>query len=234
MPTWKAALLVISLTCTQVVHGQTPDLDPTRAEALVPTVTFSIAFPESTPQYYSIAIESSGRAAYTSHGLEEPDRQVGDPYMIKFTASDATRRRVFELAQAAKYFEGSFDYSKSRVAQTGTKTLAYADSNRRFQTSYNWSENVAIQELTRIFQGISATLEAGRRLAHLHRYDRLGLDAELKLLEEGERAGRMAELQAITPILQKIRDDALLMRIVRLRAKRLLARVESEAAAGSR
>src|SRR5207245_782914 len=85
------------------------------------------------------------------------------------------------------------------------------------------------QQLTALFQNISATLEFGRRLAHFHRYQKLALDDELKRMEDQMRAGDLIELQAVKPILQDIYDDSSVMNVVRARAQRLM-----RAAAGSK
>jgi hypothetical protein len=82
-----------------------------------------------------------------------------------------------------------------------------------------------VQELTAIFQNTSSTLEFGRRLTYYHQYQKLALDDELKRLDEMNRAGEIAELQAIAPILKEIVADPSVMNVSRNRAQRLLALV---------
>ena len=87
--------------------------------------------------------------------------------------SDVTRTRIFSLAKQAHYFKGNFAYTKGRVADTGTKTLTYSEgpadsfdqptAGVHNTTTYNYSEDPAIQQLTSIFEGISETMELGRR-----------------------------------------------------------------------
>jgi hypothetical protein len=79
-----------------------------------------------------------------------------------------------------------------------------------------------VQQLTTIFQTVSATLEYGRRLSYFHRYQKLALDAELKLMEDQARRGELAELQSVKPILQQIYDDSSVMKVVRARALRIM------------
>jgi hypothetical protein len=148
---------------------------------------------------------------------------------------------VFQLAKQANYFRGNFNYTKGRIANTGTKTLSYSEgpvdsfgkptNGVRYETTYNYSENAAIQELTAIFQNISNTLELGRRLDHLRRFDRLGLDAELKRAEEMAKGGQLLELQAILPALQKVVDDSSVLHIARESAQHLIGLAEASAAA---
>ncbi len=208
-------------------YAQHPDLRPDPEEQrLAPTVTFRLEMPTFDPTYFGVAVESTGKAAYLSEPKATPDSSPGDPYMVKFLMSEATRRRVFELAREANFFQGDFAYTKGNIANTGAKTLSYADQGRCTQTTYNYSQNPAIQQLTAIFQAISATMEHGRRLAFLHRFDKLGLDAELKSMEEEASRGNLAELQAIAPVLRNIFNDHAVMNLARERAGRLLSRIQ--------
>ena len=89
-----------------------------------------------------------------------------------------------------------------------------------------------MQQLTTLFQGVAATLEFGRRLAHNHRYQKLALDDELKRMEDEARRGDLVELQAVKPLLQEIYDDSSVMNVVRARAQRIMEM--GPAAAGGR
>ncbi len=206
-------------------YAQHPDLRPQGSgQRPATTVTFRLEMATFDPAYYGVAVESSGAAAYVSEPRSTPDSGPGEPYIVKFTVSEETRQRIFDLARETNFFQGAFDY-KGKIANTGAKTLSYSDGARCNQATYNWSEHAAIQQLTTVFQGISNTLEFGRRLAYLHRYDRLGLDAELKSMEENAKTNNLVELQAIAPVLRSIADDYAVMHLARARAERLLARI---------
>ena len=62
-------------------------------------------------------------------------------------------------------------------------------------TSYNWSQNADVQELSRLFMAIANTFDYGRKLAFEYRFDKLGMDARLKELEDirANHYGRGAE-----------------------------------------
>jgi hypothetical protein len=219
-----AGLLVL-LMASVLVSAQAPELEPNHPQhPRVPTVTFSFHWPSIQPHDYVISVDSSGDAAYQSWMAEPTAEQSinGDPYMVKFTVSAATRDRMFVLARQLNYFNGDFEFHKHRVAWTGDKTLAYADPDKQYQTTYNWSENPGIEQLTELFQGISATIESGRRLERLYHFDPLGLDEELKNLERLVLDHRAVELQVIEPTLQKIADDYRVMNIARQRARHVL------------
>jgi len=225
MVTTRTALALVSVFISTCLFGQTPNLEPKRPDnPAVATVTYTFDWPSIQPHHYSIVVDSTGRAAYESLTAEGTAAQSieGEPYNVKFTVSEATRNRIFDLAKQLNYFNGSFDFKKHKVAFSGTKTLAFADGTRHFETTYNWSENPAIQQLTELFSGISNTEEAGQRLQQLRRFDKLGLNQELARMEDLSKRQGLVEVQSIAPILQELASDPAIMNIARERAQRLL------------
>ena len=194
------------------------------------TVSFSLDFPGSDPEHYSISVQSDGSASYECSAPTSPDSDDRENYQRDFSLSDGTRTRIFELAAQAKYFSGKVDSGKQKLANTGAKKLSYKDGQRDFTAAYNYSPLSAVQQLTALFQSISATLEFGRRLDHLHRYQKLALDDELKRMEEQARHGDLAELQAVKPILQEIYADSSVINVVRARAQRIIEMAPAAAA----
>ncbi|HWG51395.1 MAG TPA: hypothetical protein VN669_16970 [Candidatus Acidoferrales bacterium] len=195
----------------------------------VPTVTFDLFWEAATPQEFTVRAQADGPSSYLSRNPMKPvtPGEAKDPdYTLDFTMSANDARKIFKLAQHAKYFNGDFDYKGHRIANTGKKTLTYADEIRHFQTVYNHSENKAIQELTSLFQGISSTIEFGRKLQFKHKYDKLGLEADLKAMEDATANHNLAELQIIAPTLKDIADDQSVLNIARARARRLLAKAK--------
>ena len=72
-------------------------------------------------------------------------------------------------------------------------------------------------------------MDEGRTIDHLHRYDRLGLDAELESFSREVSEGRALELGTIAPTLRSIADDPDVMQRVRTRASALLTLVPAQA-----
>ncbi|HXZ26878.1 MAG TPA: hypothetical protein VEG08_02645 [Terriglobales bacterium] len=214
-------LLLAAMTLLSV--AQQP---PRAASAVAPVVTFTLDFPQARPQHAVVAVDASGRAQYHSTGPLFADASEAEPYRAAFTLSVAARERIFALAAELDDFQGDFDYKKHRIAFTGQKTLEYADGNRKFSTSYNWSENPSVRELTQIFQSIINTQESARRLLFLRRYDHLGLEAELEGMEEMAKSNSLGELQSIAPLLRQLADDPAVMHVARQRAERLWARTQ--------
>ncbi|MBZ5646538.1 MAG: hypothetical protein LAN37_04865 [Acidobacteriia bacterium] len=231
-PRWgnPAHLLVPVLLLAMAGWAQAPKPEPDAKSTAVPTVTFTLDWPVAKPPHYSISIESAGRATYTA--VDETG-DPAEPYTRNFTVTDATRERIFAAAKALDYFRGQFDFTKHRIAFTGRKTFSYADPDRRFQTTYNWSENAQLMDLTHLFQAIENTLDYGRKLEYLRRFDRMGLNAELKAMEEAAKDHYLAEVHAIEPLLRQIADDPNVMDLARQRARRLLILASAETASSS-
>jgi hypothetical protein len=187
-----------------------------------PVITFTLDFPGSQPEHYSLRVQSDGVAHYESTGRLSPDSEETDSFDLDFTASPATRQKIFELAAKASYFQKDLDAHHKNLAFTGKKTLSYKDGKRSGESTYNYSSQPAARELTSLFQDLSSTLECGRRLLYDHRYQKTALDEELKRMEEMTRSSPLVELTAIASILQQIISDPTVMNVSRARAQRLL------------
>ncbi len=234
-------LRCVAIVCLLCAAGaaQVPDLEPGKPvhNPTLPTVTFTYEMTGAVPSHYAVSVESTGRAAYLSDSPEDENINFatpgkpssGEPYMMRFVIAQATADRIFALAKKLNYFNGNFDYTKSRVANTGSKTLIYGDPTRHYETTYNWSQTQDIMALTKIFQNLSATLEFERRLDFDMRYQKLALDADLNQLQEAAGHNDVGELQLLTPTLQKIVDDSSVMHIARKRAQALLASISGGA-----
>ena len=234
-----AAVLLCGVWAGRALAEESPNLnlEQARARLVQPTVTFMLDFPRTRPEHFSITVDSTGTAVYESRDAistadaasTDEERPPEERYLITLQLSSSARSQIFETARRLNYFQGDFDYRKHRIAQMGRKTLIWESGKDRFATTYNWSENGLIDDLTHLFQAISNTQEYGRRLASLRRHDKLGLEAELKSMEEAAKDGRtgLAELHTIEPLLRSLAQDRAVMDIARQRAQRLLRKAEA-------
>jgi hypothetical protein len=192
-------------------------------------VSFTLDFPQSNPEHYSIAVDAAGHASYECTGTIAEDSEEQD-YRAEFEVSAGNRERIFSLAKQAGYFAGRIDSGNGKLAFTGTKRLSYQDGQRSNAGRYNYSNVAAVQQLTALFQNMASTLEYGRRLTYFHRYQKLALDEELKRMETQAKNNELSEIQGVTPVLQEIFDDTSVMNVVRARAKELMQMGNSAAA----
>ena len=224
----RAAAIFLALFLSASLWAQTPNLEPrTPEERQTPIVTFEFVFAGAQPPHYSLSVEGSGKAAYRSDEGESSGAEAGQPYMVKFLMTPANAQRIFDLARELNFFKGDFEYRGGRVANMGTKTLTFKNGDASNAMTYNYSQNQSLQQLTTLFQGISNALEYRRKLERLYRYEKLGLEDELRHMEEDVKRNYIAELQVDESILHQIANDRSVMNISRKRAENILARIPS-------
>jgi hypothetical protein len=142
--------------------------------------------------------------------------------------TSGTVAKIFKAARAANHFNIECASKAKNIADTGKKTLSYTGADASGSCTYNYSENKTVDTLTNTFLSIAYTLDEGRRLEFLHRYDRLGLDAEMISFAQELEAGRALELGTISPALAAIADDTAVIQRVRLKAQKMLEQVTAE------
>jgi len=220
-------ILVALALAALVSQGRRAQAQKPDQASATPSITFVRVWDDFTPQSVTIAVSANGATEYSSRtpGKNGDD---ADEYHTEFTMSQDRCDKLFRYAREADYFQGDFTFKKHAVASTGKKTLAYADASRHFNTTYDYSEHKAIQEITSIFMGISNTIEYGRKLQFMRRFDKLGLEAELKVMEDAAESHNLVEMQLIAPTLESIAEDHSILNIARQRAHRLLAKAKSE------
>jgi hypothetical protein len=217
-----AGFLVAISAGAQVLHEVVPVESPTGSY-----IVFKFDWDQGRPWLnYTISVDDAGSTHFEGVGnpIENGD---SDTYSQDFIMSAANRQKIFELAKKADYFQGNLEAKQKNIAKTGQKILQYhgkpgGGGPAHSSATYNYSPNSDVEELTRIFQAIATTLDFGRKLAFQYRFDKLGMDARLKSLQDLQASHYVEELQSIGPILQKIASDPNMMHINRMTAKQLL------------
>ncbi len=223
----SSLLLAVVVAFASSLIAQADHPQPALADA--PQVTFEITWRGADPQWYQIAIDSTGRASYQSQARTEPNETPGDPYMLKFTATNKLRDRIFGLTRDLDYFRKDLKFTgNQRIAYTGDKVFSYTAEGKTTKTDFNYSANPKAQELATIFQQMSACFELGRKLDYSLRYDKLGMEQQLKQLESLQREGNLPGLPVLIPTLERVLSDPATMNISRQRANYLLYAAKSE------
>jgi len=157
----------------------------------------------------------------TNGGLLQAS-SAGQPIDRKIKISPATTENIFKTARSLDYFNIACASKAKNIADTGKKILSYSGSDGHGSCIYNYSENKAVTQLTETFQAIAFTMDEGRKLDFMHRYDRLGLYSEIDSLNREVQEKRALELGNIRQSLAAIVNDEALMQRVRERAVKLL------------
>jgi hypothetical protein len=211
--------LAALIACCSTAMGQNPQLQ-TRNGGRFPTVVFSSVLWNANPASYSIAVDGTGAATYQS--TQESIDRTGVPYSIEFQTTDATRRIVFNIARELNLFNGDFPVSLGSPESAPVRTLTYHDITFNNHITYSDSTDSQIQELTSVFEEISATFEFARRLSYLHQHDKERLEPELTRMQASAERHMLRELQAVTPALKSIALDSTLSESVRKQAQAIL------------
>jgi hypothetical protein len=208
-----AALLFIALGASCNAQQPTETNPPLKAE-----VRFDFARTGLPVPKYALDVKEDGTGTYAAE-----DHSSSTPQQVnrEFTLTHATTDKIFSLA---RYVHPKACGTRAKnIADTGSKTLTYVTSTATSSCDYNYSDSKEIESLTDIFQGVAATLDQGRRLDFLHRFDRLGLDDAIAFLASEISAGRSIEVGIIEPTLRSIAADSEVMQRVRAKAAALLA-----------
>jgi hypothetical protein len=224
LPFALAALLLMASSASAQQAAAPPGADRG-------SVRFDFVWGEGVPwRSYSIQVQADGKTHF--EGTPNPS-QGGDtdPVQQDFTMSEGNRQKIFDSARKLNYFQGDLDSHLKHIAQTGAKKLAYKSAQVQGSSTYNYSQNPDVQQLTQLFLGLATTLDYGRKLAWNYRFDKLGMDQRLRELEELQAGHQVEELSAIEPILRKIAADPSLMHISRQSAQHLLKTIAVPGAA---
>lgn len=174
------------------------------------TVEFSIKPRDEVAHPWTMHLDATGSGAYTEAG------QTDQP----ITISKATLERVAQGERRAK--SGRCQTHQKNIANTGEKTIRFISGDRTDACTFNFSDDSALMDATGAFLAIAETIQAGERLQHEQRFDRLSLDAEIDTLLTGIKNGSAIELGNIAPVLQSLVEDDHVIDRVRRKAARLL------------
>jgi hypothetical protein len=163
---------------------------------------------------YTLTVRENGEATF-AEGDQVPAKALH--------LRPETVGRIFEQARALDGFRAGCNSRSKNLADTGAKTLTVsAPGAAPVSCTYNYSDNKAVSALTETFLALEFTIEEGQKLEHDHRFDRLGLDQDIRYLVEAAKENRAQGLAAIAPILKSLVDDTLVIERVRTAAGKLL------------
>ena len=184
-------------------------------------VSFTKVLKGSTPEYVSITVDSSGAALYEGRKLDE----AATPRTLHLTST--TTRRIFELAATLEYFEPGNLESHRKVANLGNKTFTYENSERKHQVEFNYTQRREAQDLTEIFERISAVAQHIAALEYAIKYDHLNLPAQLRQIQSDLDRRALAEPALMAPTLEKIARNPRFLHLAQSRAQNILGRLHN-------
>ena len=214
MRTWYGCLLLLCLPFLAAAQGkdatETPASGPVAAATRV-TFAFDPGAMGGRPYEITVAPDGHGSLRYLrgDQGTTR-DVTVSAPTMALLT------KPVLTVSS------GHCETRQKHVAQTGRKTVSYTLGPDQATCSFNFSDDQDLNTAASAFLAIQQTIALGDELARLHRFDRLGLDAQMDALQNALKSHLALEVGNIAPELQSIANDDRVMERVRRKAARLL------------
>lgn len=225
--------LMLLTVCAGVCAGQTVAPASGSSSTMQPEVSFQFERQGLSVPRFTLLVREDGSGSYkadeapVSGGAGMPPT-AGKHVERSVALSQPTVETIFKAARALDHFNIECASKLKNIANTGNKTLSYSGADGRGSCTYNYSENKSVSSLTDTFLAIAFTLDEGRRLEFLHRFDRLGLDAEMENLTHEYEQKRALELETISTTLASLANDDALMQRVRTRAVKLLDQIEKK------
>jgi len=207
----------LTLACLHNAVGQAAS--SVAATGMTAQIIFQMDFPGQVTPHYKITLAEDGRGTYEAGAEEGEARQ---PVAFSIGAKDAAA--WFLLARDLKYFRGEFAANR-KVAFTGTKSFRYVGADTDGQTSFIYTENKKLEELTSHAQALALTLQLGQALLSDRRFNRMAVDRDMVGLKEALRSHTAAYPQAIAPVLAVLVDDEKVVAPVRRDASAILQAV---------
>ena len=177
-----------------------------------PRLFYSKFFKGSVPEYVSIAVERNGDVIY--------QEAKNDDNPIKFHMNDADVQELFGLADKLDRFQRPLE-SGLKVAHMGTKTFRFEDGAEKHEVEFNYPTDLVAQAMWDWFERIG---ESERNLINLERavrYDKLGANDALLLLQISYEHKRLVAPEQFLPLLDRVAKNESFVHIARERAASL-------------
>ena len=202
-----------------------------RAGAPAPGETLRFSFDRvgTTPMHFEIELDqATGRGTYRESAVPAvaaaPASEGADagsvPAERPLVVTAPVLKKLFAAVPAVRSHR--CESHSHGIAQTGTKTIRYAQGDGAAECTYNYSDDERLNAATELLEALNETMQFGDRLTNKLRFDRLGLDVEMENLQSAVSEGRAIELGNIASVLEAVQNDDRVMDRVRRKASRLL------------
>ncbi len=174
-----------------------------------PRLFYSKFFKGSVPEYVSITVERNGDAVYQ-------EAKTGDN-PIKLHLTDGEVQELFALSDKLDRFQRPLE-SGLKVANMGVKTFRFEDGAEKHEVEFNYSSDLPAQALWDWFERIG---ESERNLINLERavrYDKLGVNDALLLLQISYEHKRLVAPEQFLPLLDRVAKNDSFVHMARERA----------------
>ncbi len=181
--------------------------------AATPRLTYTRAFPGSSPEYFRITVDAAGNLEYSE--------ALKDDQPVRAHMAESETAPLFDMAGKLDYFKTPLE-SGLRVANTGKKVFRYEDGNgASSETTFNYSVNETAQKLLEKLEQIGASERAYLDLDRTIHFDKLGVNDALAEIEALWVRKQLAAPEQFVPLLTRVASHESFMHLARERAARL-------------
>lgn len=177
-----------------------------------PRITFSKAFPGSTPAFFAVTIAPDGKTTYNES--EDPDNAED----VHLEAAAVTQ--VFELADRLDHFKHPLE-SGLKLANMGQKTLRWEQGSDKSEAKYNYSIIEDAKALADIFERIGETTRMMLELKRALKHDRLGVNDAVIRMQAAWEGKRLLLTDDVLPLLDQVAKNEAYIHMARERAARM-------------
>ncbi|HWR54104.1 MAG TPA: hypothetical protein VN428_23540 [Bryobacteraceae bacterium] len=177
----------------------------------LPRISYSKAFPKSTPAFVAITVAKDGNSEYRESLEEEP---------LRFQLTAKETGELFALADKLDRFKRPLE-SKLKVANTGIKTFRWESGAEKHEVQFNFSQDVDARVLWDWFERITESERHRINLERSARFDKLGINDALLQLEVSHDRARLVAPAQFLPILDRIIKNQSFLHMARARASKL-------------
>jgi len=174
-----------------------------------PRLFYSKSFPGSTPAYVEITIDRGGSAVYKE--------AANDDQPLKFQIPESDTNQIFGLAEKLGWFHRPLEASV-KVAFMGMKTFRCENGAEKSEVKFNFSEDLDAQSLQDWFERIAETEQHVINIEREAKYDKLGVNRALLLVQVSYERKRLVAPQQLLPMLDRIAKNDTYMHMDRERA----------------
>ena len=188
-----------------------------------PRLMFIKEFPGSTPEYMAIEIDKDGKGVYKE--------AVKDDYPIPFELDpadwEAMRALAVRIDQCKRPLESGL-----KVANMGMKTLrCFEGVPSPVDVKFNYTQDPAGQQLYDWFERIAESAQRYLSLERAVKYEKLGVNQELLLLQAAGERGRIVGYNMYLPMLDRVIKNDSYMHMARERAAQMADIIRARRAA---
>jgi hypothetical protein len=172
------------------------------------------------PAYFEITVDREGRGQYKE--------AVDDESPMALQLAPAEANEIFGLAEKLEHFSKPLE-SNLKVAFLGAKILRWESGGETHEAKFNFSLDVAAQQITDWFERIAESELRFIVLERAAKFDRLGVNQALLLLEIAYDNKRLVGKAQFLPLLDRVAKNEKYMHMARERAAKLADAFRAEA-----